>query len=97
LFTLKYLLRLICIKKTLKYAANLPLALKASCRKIVVFLVTVFTLVVIFGSLMYLIEGGQNGFTSIPRSIYWAIVTMTTVGAMGIFPPKPHSARPLPP
>ena len=61
-------------------------ALRASSRKIAVFLYTVLTLVVIFGSLMYVIEGEANGFTSIPRSIYWAIVTMTTVGYGDISP-----------
>ena len=61
--------------------ANLLLkALAASRRKITVFLFSVIVMVTIFGSVMYLIEGETNGFTSIPRSIYWAIVTLTTVG-----------------
>ena len=64
-------------------------ALSASRRKITVFLFTVFTLVVVFGSAMYLIEGEDNGFTSIPKSIYWAIVTMTTVGYGDISPRTP--------
>lgn len=55
-------------------------AMKASRAKISVFLYTVFIFVVIFGSAMYLIEGEENGFTSIPKSVYWAIVTLTTVG-----------------
>ena len=60
--------------------------MKASSRKIAVFLYTVLTLVVIFGSLMYVIEGETNGFTSIPRAIYWSIVTLTTVGYGDISP-----------
>jgi len=61
-------------------------ALRAAFHKIIVFFATVITLVVIFGSVMYLVEGEAHGFTSIPRSIYWAIVTMTTVGYGDISP-----------
>jgi voltage-gated potassium channel len=69
-----------------KEAAVLKKALYASRRKIIVFLFVVLTLVVIIGALMYVIEGRQNDFTSIPRSIYWAIVTLTTVGYGDISP-----------
>ncbi|MBU0560738.1 MAG: ion transporter [Bacteroidetes bacterium] len=137
LFSIEYLLRLTCVKKTAQYAfsffgivdflATIPTylslilpgaqfflvirilrvlrvfrvlkfvqyvgeakqlgqALQASRRKITVFLFTVITLVVILGSVMYMIEGEENGFTSIPHSIYWAIVTLTTVGYGDISP-----------
>ena len=61
-------------------------SLKASRAKIGVFLFTVFILSIIFGTIMYLIEGEENGFSSIPESIYWTIVTLTTVGYGDIFP-----------
>lgn len=61
-------------------------ALRSSRRKIMVFLYTVFIFVVIFGSIMYLVEGEENGFTSIPRAVYWAIITLTTVGYGDIVP-----------
>jgi len=72
------LLRIFRVLKLVQYvgeAKSLRQALKASKRKIIVFVFTVLIVVVIFGSLMYVIEGEENGFTSIPRSIYWAIVS----------------------
>lgn len=83
------ILRVFRVLKLVKYVNESQMlmnALRASSRKIIVFLFAVLTLVVIFGSLMYLIEGEKNGFTSIPRSVYWAIVTMTTVGYGDISP-----------
>ena len=131
LFTVEYLLRLLCVGRPLRYAASfygvvdllavaptylsfviagsqsliviralrllrifrilklahfvgearmLHAALRASSRKIIVFLGAVLTIVLIVGALMYLIEGPEHGFSSIPQSVYWAIVTMTTVG-----------------
>ena len=83
------LLRIFRILKLTHYvgeARMLRAALAASSRKITVFLGVVVTCVLIAGALMYLIEGEGNGFTSIPRSVYWAIVTMTTVGYGDIAP-----------
>lgn len=83
------LLRIFRILKLGEYlgeARMLTLALKASVRKILVFLAVVLVMVLIIGSLMYMVETPESGFTSIPQSIYWAIVTLTTVGYGDIAP-----------
>ena len=77
------MLRIFRVLKMVQYVNDGDLlinALIASRRKIGIFLFAVLTLVVILGSLMYVIEGSEHGFTSIPVGIYWAIVTLTTVG-----------------
>ncbi|MDA1260846.1 MAG: ion transporter [Planctomycetota bacterium] len=86
------ILRVFRVFKLVQYiseAAQLRRALVASRRKITVFLFAVFALVVVIGSVMYLIEGEEHGFTSIPRGVYWAIVTLTTVGYGDVAPQTP--------
>lgn len=81
--------RIFKLTEYLRESRTLSDALWASRRKIGVFLMAVVTLLVIIGSLMYLIEGEENGFTDIPTSIYWAVVTLTTVGYGDISPKTP--------
>ena len=86
------LLRVFRILKLTRFIGEsnfLLAALRASRVKIGVFLFTVIILCVIFGTVMYMIEGEANGFTSIPRGIYWCIVTLTTVGYGDIAPMTP--------
>ena len=92
IFSVIRILRVLRVFRVLKLvqfmgeAEMLRKAMSASKRKIFVFLFYVMTLVVILGSIMYLVEGEKSGFDNIPRSIYWAIVTLTTVGYGDISP-----------
>ncbi len=82
-------LRIFRILKIAQYVSEAEVllqAIRASRRKIVLFLFAIVSMVIILGSLMYLVESEEAGFTSIPRSIYWAIVTLTTVGYGDISP-----------
>ena len=86
-------LRVFRVLRMVRYVGEAELiaqALAASRRKITVFVASVLALMVIFGSLMYVVEGGANpAFASIPHSIYWAVTTMTTVGYGDITPTSP--------
>lgn len=81
--------RVLKLVKFLKEASILGAALRASRYKVTVFLLALVSIVIIMGTVMYIIEPQEAGFTSIPESIYWAIVTLTTVGYGDISPTTP--------
>jgi len=86
------LIRVFRILKLTRYvgeASRLMVALRASGRKILIFVFFVLMLTIILGTVMYLVEGPENGFKNIPLSIYWAIVTLTTVGYGDVSPHTP--------
>lgn len=80
IFRLLRIFRILKLARFNQESLTLIRALKSSSYKIGIFLSTVIAIVITLGTVMYVVEGGEQGFTSIPQSIYWAIVTVTTVG-----------------
>jgi len=78
--------RIFKLSPYLRSGHTMQIALRSSRPKIIVFILSVSLVVIILGTLMYIIEGQQNGFDNIPKSIYWAVVTLTTVGYGDVVP-----------
>lgn len=81
--------RVFKLRSYMQQAGFLAAAFRTSQHKIIVFFLSLLLLVTIFGSVMYVVEGPENGYTSIPLSIYWAVVSLTTVGYGDISPKTP--------
>jgi voltage-gated potassium channel len=78
--------RIFKLSRYLRGANVMQIALRSSQPKIIVFLLSISLVVVVLGTLMYIVEGQANGFENIPKSIYWAVVTLTTVGYGDVVP-----------
>ena len=78
--------RIFQLSKYLRSGHTMQLALRSSRPKIIVFILYISLIVIVLGTLMYIVEGQQNGFENIPKSIYWAVVTLTTVGYGDVVP-----------
>ena len=78
--------RIFQLSPYLRSGHTMQIALRSSRPKIIVFILSISLMVIILGTLMYIIEGQQNGFDNIPKAIYWAVVTLTTVGYGDVVP-----------